>query len=92
MGTHEAVSSAMAAELDARVEQADGDIAVVRHELEDKLRAMEVDDQQVDQVQIALLLAEISYLDEMARQMKQDVPEKHAGLLEQVRGLFSGHS
>jgi hypothetical protein len=53
---------------------------------------MEVDDQQVDQVQIALLLAEISYLDEMARKLKQNVPEKHTGLLEQVRGLFSGHS
>jgi hypothetical protein len=82
----------MAAELDARVEQADGDIAVVRHELEDKLDAMEVGGQQVDQVQIALLLAEISYLDELARKLKQNVPEKHTGLLEQVRRLFSGHS
>jgi hypothetical protein len=88
MYTHESVSPAMGAELDARIEAAGGDIAAVRHELEDQLHALEEEDQLKDQVQIALLLGEISYLDEKAEELQQPVPEKHVGLIDRIRSLF----
>ena len=89
MSEHHAVSPAMADELDARVEQAGGDIAAVRHELEDQLHAMQADEKPVEQVQIALVLAEIIYLDEKAQEMQQSIQEKHVGLVDRIRHMFS---
>jgi FtsZ-binding cell division protein ZapB len=92
MSTHEAVSQAMAAELDARIEKANDDIAAVRHEIEDQLHAMESNGQLDDQVQIALMLGQISYLDEKAEERNQSLPEKHIGLMERIRNLFGGQA
>ncbi|MCB0156607.1 MAG: hypothetical protein KDD83_00625, partial [Caldilineaceae bacterium] len=71
MSARQIVSPAMADELDARVKQAGGDIAAVRHEVEDKLHAMEAQEEPADQVQVALLLAEIEYLDAKAEEAQQ---------------------
>ena len=89
MSDRDLVSQAMAEELDARVEQAGGDTAVVRHQLEDKLHTMEADEQPGDRVQIALVLSEILYLDEKAKAMQQNVQEKHEGLMDRIRHIFS---
>lgn len=88
MSPQEIVSPAMAAELDARVAQAGNDIAAVRHEIEDKLHAMETQEESADQVQIALLLADIEYLDAKAEELQQQVEEKHVGLIARIRNLF----
>ena len=89
MSEHHAVSPAMADELDGRVEQAGGDIVAVRHELEDQLHAMEADEKPVEQVQIALVPAELIYLDEKAQEMQQSIQEKHVGLVDRIRHMFS---
>lgn len=88
MSSQEIVSPAMADELDARVQQAGGDIAAVRHEVEDRLHTMETQEESADQVQIALLLAEIEYLDAKAEELQQQVEEKHVGLIARFRNLF----
>ena len=90
MSARQIVSPAMADELDARVEQAGGDIAAVRHEVEDKLHAMEAQEEPADQVQVALLLAEIEYLDAKAEEAQQSVQEKHVGLMDRIRHMFGG--
>jgi hypothetical protein len=92
MSERHIVSPAMAEELDARVEQAGGDIAVVRHGLEDEVHAMEANEQPEDRVQIALLLSEILYLDEKAKETEQRVQEKHEGLLDRMRHMFSSEA
>jgi hypothetical protein len=89
MSDRDFVSQLMAEELDARVEQAGGDIAVVRHQLEDELHTMEADEQPGDRVQIALVLSEILYLDEKAKAMQLSVQEKHEGLVDRIRHMFS---
>lgn len=89
MSDRDIVSSAMAEELDGRVEQAGGDIAAVRHELEDELHVIEANEQPEDRVQIALLLAEIIYLDAKAKEAQQSVQEKHVGLMDRMRHIFS---
>ncbi|MCB0073886.1 MAG: hypothetical protein KDE20_20605 [Caldilineaceae bacterium] len=90
MSAQQMVSPAMAADLDARVKQAGGDIAAVRHEVEDKLHAMEAQEEPADQVQIALLLGEIDYLDAKAEAAQQSVQEKHVGLMDRIRHMFGG--
>lgn len=92
MSDRDIVSSAMAEELDGRVEQAGGDIAAVRHELEDQLHALEANEKPEDRVQIALLLSEMIYLDEKAKEMQQSVEEKHVGLMDRMRHIFSSEA
>lgn len=88
MSPQEIVSPAMAVDLDARVKQAGGNIVTVRQEIEDQLHALEAQEESVDQVQIALLLAEIEYLDAKAEELQQQVEEKHVGLIDRFRNLF----
>lgn len=88
MNGQNSVSSAMALELDARIQQAGGDIAAVRHEIEDELHAAEMHEGTVDQVRIALLLGEIEYLDAKAEEQEQRVEERHEGLVDRIRALF----
>lgn len=84
----EIVSPAMAKELDERVEQAGGDIAIVRHQLEDDLHALEAHETTDDLVQVALILSEIEYLDKKAQDAMQAVEEKHEGLADRIRHMF----
>ena len=92
MSERHIVSPAMAEELDVRVEQAGGDIAAVRQSLEDELHAMEANEQPEDRVQIALLLSEMLYLDEKAKESQQQVQEKHEGLIDRMRHMFSSEA
>jgi hypothetical protein len=92
MSDRDIVSLAMAEELDGRIEQAGGDIAAVRYELEDKLHALEANEKPEDRVQIALLLSEIIYLDEKAKEMQQSVEEKHVGLMDRMRHIFNSEA
>ena len=92
MSPQEFVSPAMATELDARVKQAGDNITAVRHEIEDELHAMETREESADQVRIALLLAEIEYLDAKAEELQQQVQEKHVGLIARFRNLFRDRS
>ena len=87
------ISPAMAKDLDERVDAADGNISVVRHEIEDELHAYEQNpDAEPDPTQrrlhIALLLSQIEYLDVKASAAGQKITPKHEGLAERVRGWF----
>lgn len=86
MNDREIVSPAMAKDLDGRVEQANGDIRTVRHQLEDELHELEQNN--AERVQIALVLAQIEYLDAKAEQANQPVEEKHEGLMDRIRRMF----
>lgn len=86
MNDREIVSPAMAKDLDGRVEQANGDISTVRHQLEDELHELEQNN--AERVQIALVLAQIEYLDAKAEQANQPVEEKHEGLMDRIRRMF----
>lgn len=93
MSDTDIISPTMAKELDARVDAAGGDISAVRHEVEDELHAYEQDENVPEdstrrRLQIALLLAEIEYLDAKASAAGQATSEKHEGLTDRVRGWF----
>lgn len=86
MNDREIVSPAMAKDLDGRVEQANGDIRTVRHQLEDELSELEQNN--AVRAEIALVLAQIEYLDAKAEQTNQPVEEKHEGLMDRIRRMF----
>ncbi len=91
----EIVSPALQKELDQKIADAGGDIQAVRHELEDQLHELEKqqeasDDPESFRPHIALLLAEIEYLDKKALEAKQTVVEKHEGLLDRIREWLAG--
>ena len=88
------VSPTLAKGIDERIAAAGGDIATVRHELEDELHVYEQNpDAQSDPTQqrlhIAMLLSEIEYLDAKAFGEGQQITPRHEGLIDRVRGWFS---
>jgi hypothetical protein len=91
----EIVSPAMQKELDERIAAAGGDIQAVRHELEDELHRLEAEQAEAEnpaplQTQIALVLAEIEYLDVKAKEAGAELAEKHEGLVERLRNWLRG--
>jgi hypothetical protein len=85
------VSPMLQKELDERIAQS-GDMHAVRQELEEKLHDLETRKEKEGgtvQVEIALVLEEIKYLDQKLQDAGRAVVTKRPGLMERVRHFLS---
>ncbi len=89
----EMISPLLQTELDERVQAANGDITAVEHELEEELRQLEenasmsVSKGHVRQ-DIALVLAELKYLDQELESESHVAGAEHRGFMSRMRHAF----
>ena len=90
------ISPLLQEELQERVSKAGGDVDAVRQQLEAELRELETADIEADTVSarrrdIALVLAEIEYLDEEQHEELQSHESSHTGFVARIRHAFGGN-
>jgi hypothetical protein len=78
--TQNIISEGLQKELDQRIAAANGKVSSVRQELQKELHALEAqqgnsDGSQTTQVQVALILAEIRYLDSLTNAADAEAPK-----------------
>lgn len=78
--TQNIIPAGLQEELDQRIAAANGDVSSVRKELQKELHSLEVqqttsDNSQAKQVQVALTLAEIRYLDSLINSTQDEMPK-----------------
>jgi hypothetical protein len=97
IGGQEYISEGLQKELDQRIKAAGGNIPAVRAELQKELHALEAkqgesDGSSASQVQVALILAEMRYLDALAQAGSGGKPKHSPNLWQRMSSLFDKKS